>query len=168
MHERVSVVQSSYLENQSQTDDEHQPEQCVFCEIIQGRQEASVITRDDEKRVISFMDLQGYPLVCPTEHIEGTAESIQGSLDVIEAMYGLAYKILPFVYDEEKGEGINVVTNIGPAAGQEVPHLHVHLIPRTTEDRLVRLIRRTNQPREVLDRRAEQIRIKLQVQNNRG
>ncbi len=144
---------------------EHSAERCIFCEIIRGESEASIILRDDEKKVISFMDLQGYPLVCPTEHIEGTPEAIEQNQDIIKEMFGTALQLLSPVYESYQNEGLNIVTNIGTAAGMEIPHLHIHLIPRSVEDRAVRLTRRASQSREELDSRAQELRTILSRQN---
>jgi histidine triad (HIT) family protein len=137
--------------------EEKEPNGCVFCNIIDGKEPASIITRDDVKGIISFMDLQGYPLVCPIKHIEGNPDELEMNKDILSSMNDLAFDLVPKLYEIYGVKGINVVTNIGSAAGQEIPHIHTHLIPRETGDKRVRLHRLPSLGRESLDILAEQM-----------
>ncbi|HVZ58203.1 MAG TPA: HIT domain-containing protein [Patescibacteria group bacterium] len=139
-------------------DHEHSPEFCIFCEIIRGQTEASIIVKDLEKGVISFMDLQGYPLVCPIEHVDSTPESLNQNADVLAEVSRLAYKLVPLVYEAFSTDGVNIVTNLGESAGQEIPHIHTHVIPRVRHDRRVQMLRVPNLSRQKLDARAAQLR----------
>jgi len=101
---------------------------CVFCRIAAGEMPADVVASDDE--FVAFRDAHPlapvHVLVAPRRHIT--------SLDVIELLGpDGAGRLLHFVAAAARELGVDqtgyrVVTNIGPDAGQEVFHLHLHLI----------------------------------------
>jgi histidine triad (HIT) family protein len=101
---------------------------CIFCRIAAGETPADVVAADDE--FVAFRDAHPvapvHLLVAPRQHLT--------SLDVIE-MLGpdAAGRLLHFIaaVARESGlqeSGYRVVSNTGPDAGQEVFHLHLHLI----------------------------------------
>lgn len=144
-------------------DSERSPEQCIFCEIIKGQAEASIILRDEEKGVISFMDLQGYPLVCPIEHVDSTYDSLVEKNDLLAEVNKVALGLVPHVYEAYATDSVNIITNLGGAAGQEIPHIHTHVIPRFTQDHRVRLQRLATIDREELDNQAARLRELLKI-----
>lgn len=152
---------SKEVMSQSITEHKDHVGECVFCRIIDGSQEASVISRDEESGVIAFMDLQGYPLICPTDHIDSDPESIKENVQKILAVYGMAYTIAPLLYQSGEEDGVNIVANLGEAAGQEIPHFHVHVIPRVAKDHRLRFPREVSLPRVELDKRALSLSSKL-------
>lgn len=108
---------------------------CVFCAIAHGKGDASLLHEDD--LVIAFMDIRpvydGHLLVVPREHSvlmnEVEPQTLTRVWDVATRLNrALRESGLPC-------DGVNVFVADGEAAGQEVPHVHVHLIPRTTGDR---------------------------------
>jgi histidine triad (HIT) family protein len=106
---------------------------CIFCEIIHGAGEASVCYEDG--LAIAFMDIQpvnpGHVLVVPREHFE-SLDDVPESLSL--HLFQVAVRLTPVVRRLARAEAINVVVNSGAAAGQDVFHHHVHLIPRTAND----------------------------------
>lgn len=144
-------------------DHENSPKECVFCKIIRGQAEASVILRDDEKGVISFMDLQGYPLVCPIEHVDSTPDSLAHNTDLLAEVNKVALSLVPLVYEAFATDSVNLVTNLGTAAGQEIPHVHTHVMPRFNQDNRVRFQRLATVDREDLDIQAARLRELLQI-----
>jgi histidine triad (HIT) family protein len=105
-------------------------EACVFCDIIAGRSQASVVYRDDY--CIAMMDIcpvnAGHLLVIPVKHAAHLADlesRIGGAL--FEAAQKLAAAIRR---SGLKAEGINLLLADGAAAGQEVFHVHLHVLPR--------------------------------------
>ncbi len=111
---------------------------CVFCEIAIGTRPASVVHRDE--MTLAFMDLRqfhpGHTLVVPLEHIPDIRE-----LDAATgaALIQTVAKVTRAVDAAFPNEGISIWHSIGPAAFQEVPHLHVHVQPRHTGDGLLRV-----------------------------
>lgn len=113
-------------------------EGCVFCEIVQGVAPASVVYEDD--LTMAFMNLNqfhpGHTLVIPREHLADVREldaaagaALMSGLSRVARAVGAAFP----------SEGISVWHAIGPAAFQEVPHLHIHVLPRRTDDGLLRV-----------------------------
>ena len=107
---------------------------CIFCKIVAGEAEASVVYQD--KYVTIFMDIrpvvQGHTLVVPNIHSPDLS-----SLDQAHAqhMFTTALNIAQAIRDSElKCEGINLFMADGGAAGQTVFHNHLHIIPRYIGD----------------------------------
>lgn len=107
---------------------------CVFCDIVAGRVPASVVYRDE--RVCAFMDIRpvnpGHLLVIPLAHAAGltTLESGTGA-----QMFRVGQRLAEAIRRSGvRCEGINVLLADGEAAGQEVFHVHLHVIPRYLGD----------------------------------
>ena len=108
-------------------------EDCLFCKIIAKEIPARVIYEDEH--VLAFLDIMpsaaGHTLVIPKEHApsildlpDGEMVSLFAAVKHIDAM--LAKSLEP--------DGITIGINQGRASGQEVDHLHVHLMPRWKND----------------------------------
>lgn len=102
---------------------------CPFCELPPERVIASnahgLVVRD------GFPVSPGHTLVLPKRHIGSffglTPDERQALLDLLdESRASIATQLKP--------DGYNIGINDGAAAGQTVPHLHIHLIPRFTGD----------------------------------
>lgn len=132
---------------------------CIFCRIAAGEAEASVVCEDAE--TIAFIDLRqfhaGHTLVIPKRHVEDifaldetTAAAV--AVTVVRVAKAVRAAFAP--------DGISIWQSNGEAAGQEVPHLHVHVLPRRTDDGMVRIYpSRPGYPaRAVLDEQAAAIR----------
>ena len=107
---------------------------CIFCQIAAGELPASFVYQDD--RVSAFLDIQpvnpGHLLVVPHRH----AETL-GALppDVVGHMMTVAQRLMLRLHDTDvRCEGINLFLAEGVVAGQEVDHVHLHVIPRFTGD----------------------------------
>lgn len=104
---------------------------CVFCKIVDGKIPAKVIM--ESKNSIAFLDAfpvaKGHTLVIPKKHYEKLQFiSTEDNAD----LFGLVHKIIPKV-DALTGASLMAIHN-GREAGQEVPHVHIHLIPRHQSD----------------------------------
>lgn len=106
---------------------------CSFCDLIQGAGEVSMCYEDTE--VVAFMDVQpvnaGHVLVVPREHFE-SLEDIPHALAM--HLFEVAMELAPVVKQVAGADGLNLVVNSGAAAGQDVFHYHVHVIPRRQGD----------------------------------
>ena len=106
---------------------------CTFCDIINGAGEVSVCYEDSI--ALAFMDIQpvnsGHVLVVPRRHFESFEDLPH---EVALHLFEVAMKLEPAVRAVTKAQGMNVVVNSGRAAGQDVFHYHVHLIPRKLGD----------------------------------
>jgi histidine triad (HIT) family protein len=106
---------------------------CPFCDLIQGAGEVSMCFEDSD--VVAFMDIQpvnnGHLLVVPRTHYE-SLEDIPHALAI--HLFEVATELAPVVKQVAGADGLNVVVNSGAAAGQDVFHYHVHVIPRRAGD----------------------------------
>lgn len=106
---------------------------CIFCEIVHGAGEASICYEDSES--IAFMDIQpvnaGHVLIVPREHYESMNDVPES---VALHLFQVALRLGPVVRRVSRSHDLNVVVNSGEAAGQNVFHYHVHLIPRKAGD----------------------------------
>ena len=107
---------------------------CEFCEIIAGRAPASVVHRDHQ--CIAFMDIApvtaGHLLVVPIEHATHLADLDR---EVGGTLFGLAQTLAAAIRRSAlKPEGINLFLADGEAAGQDVFHVHLHVLPRYRGD----------------------------------
>ena len=107
---------------------------CIFCQIAAGELPASFVYQDD--RVSAFLDIQpvnpGHLLVVPHRHAETLGEL---SPDVVGHMMTVAQRLMLRLHDADvRCEGINLFLAEGAVAGQEVDHVHLHVIPRFTGD----------------------------------
>ncbi len=101
---------------------------CLFCAIIAGDIPSKQVYSDDV--AVAFLDInpwhRGHTLVVPRRHVSDvlTDPSALGEIaDSVTATGALLTQKLGC-------DGLNVLINSGAVAGQEVFHLHVHLIPR--------------------------------------
>ncbi len=107
---------------------------CIFCKIIRGELPSSVVYEDD--LVFAFMDIrpinQGHILVVPRQHAESIADVED---ETVAHMLVIANRINRALRKSDiKTEGINYLLADGKAAGQEVFHAHLHIIPRYQGD----------------------------------
>jgi len=104
---------------------------CIFCKIIHGEIPTNIIL--ETKKSISFLDAfpltRGHTLVIPKNHSEKIQDmSKDDAADLFELMHQTISKI-----DKISGSTLVAIHN-GKESGQEIPHVHVHLIPRSTND----------------------------------
>lgn len=107
---------------------------CLFCRIIRGELPASVVHEDEA--CVAFLDIHpvrpGHALVVPRRHavlVHELTPAERAALMEAAARIGVAQGAagLP-------REGGTLVVNDGAAAGQHVPHAHLHVIPRARGD----------------------------------
>ena len=108
---------------------------CIFCKIVKGEVPAYKIYEDDN--IVSFLDIfpihPGHVLVVPKKH---TVDIFDTDEETMQKMITVAKKLAPAVRKGAKADAINIGMNNGPDAGQEVPHVHMHIIPRYKDDGL--------------------------------
>ena len=106
---------------------------CVFCKIV-NRETPSRRVYEDEN-FIAFLDINpvnfGHTLIIPREHYENFSETPE---DALVGMVRIAKKISPAIVEAMGAPAFNVSFNSGPEAGQSVPHVHMHVIPRHADD----------------------------------
>ncbi len=106
---------------------------CVFCKIIRGELPCVKLYEDDS--IIVFLDIapvsKGHALVVPKlHHVSMTTLPNEYR----EAMMRIAPEIGNALMRATKSDGFNLLLSNGACAGQVVPHVHLHVIPRKPED----------------------------------
>lgn len=108
---------------------------CIFCRIVAGQIPCHAVYSDDS--VLAFLDIgplaPGHLLVIPKSHHQTLDEL---SPNDAAALGRALPKLVGVVKRAAGAAGVNVLQNNGRAAGQEVSHVHVHLIPRQEGDGL--------------------------------
>ena len=113
-------------------------ENCVFCKIIK-REIPSDIVYEDEK-VIAFKDINPaapiHILVVPKKHIETLLEVNKEDSEIIAHIYQVINKIAK--ENNFADDGFRVIANCGKDSGQEVMHIHFHILAgRKLGDKIV-------------------------------
>lgn len=110
---------------------------CIFCEIVAGEAEAFVVASGPT--AVAFLDIaplsRGHTLVVPTRHV---ADLLEGGADVLHEVAPVVEEVSRLLVARLGAEGLNLFQSTGAAAGQEVPHFHVHLLPRWRDDGVLR------------------------------
>jgi histidine triad (HIT) family protein len=108
---------------------------CIFCKIVKGEIPCTKVFEND--RVLAFMDINplndGHVLVIPKKHAATILQIDEADFTAVAAV---VHKISAAIQKALKPDGINVLQLNGEAANQVVPHLHVHIVPRWSEDTL--------------------------------
>lgn len=107
---------------------------CIFCQIIDGKADSSKVYEDEV--CSAFMDIQpvnpGHILVVPKAHYKDLSDL---PADVGSHLFQVAQSIsLCLPKTGIKSEGIDLFLANGEAAGQEIFHVHLHIIPRFAGD----------------------------------
>jgi histidine triad (HIT) family protein len=112
--------------------------ECVFCEIMAGRAPGHIVYQDD--LTVVFIDPRqhnpGHVLVVPRTHVNDIRhldpQSGAGMMNTLIKVARAVDRAFP-------NEGLSLWHSVGPAAFQEVPHMHVHVHPRRLGDGLLRV-----------------------------
>ena len=104
---------------------------CIFCKIVNKEISSRIITETENS--IAFLDAfpvsRGHTLVIPKNHYE----KVQDMTDIDNNdLFDTVYKVISKV-DKLTGSTLLAIHN-GKDSGQEIPHVHVHLIPREQDD----------------------------------
>ena len=103
-------------------------EDCLFCKIIKGEIPCNKVYEDED--VLAFYDIKPvakiHILVIPKKHISSIAHMQKED----EALIGKIYSVINKIAEEQgfKENGFKVIVNCGEDGGQEVMHLHFHIL----------------------------------------
>ena len=107
--------------------------ECIFCKIVQKEIPATLLFEDED--VVVFMDIgpivKGHALVISKKHYESVLDV---SDELLAKMHCVAKRVAQAQVDGLNADGVNILQNNGEAAGQEVSHIHIHIIPRFEND----------------------------------
>jgi histidine triad (HIT) family protein len=106
---------------------------CVFCSIVDGDLPARAVY--ETETTLAFLDAnplaRGHALVVPRAHHERLGDL---PADLAADVFATVHDLVPAVETAVDADAVTVGVNDGAAAGQEVPHVHVHLVPRFEGD----------------------------------
>lgn len=106
---------------------------CIFCKIAAGEVPSEKIVEDEH--AFAFLDIQplqrGHVLVVPKRHVERFEDM---SPKAGASMFALAQEVVRRQNKAMGSQGTTIAINNGRSAGQEVPHVHLHLVPRREGD----------------------------------
>ena len=103
-------------------------EDCLFCKIIKGEVPSNKVYEDEE--CLAFHDINPaapiHILVIPKKHIKSVAELEKED----EALMGKLFTVINKIAEQEgfKEDGYRIINNCGKNGGQEVMHLHFHIL----------------------------------------
>lgn len=133
-------------------------EDCIFCKIAAGELPAAKVYEDDD--ILAFMDIgpvvKGHTLVIPKQHHDPITETPP---EVLQKLIAVVRRVARAQSAGLETDGINISQANGEVAGQAVPHIHFHVIPRFKSDGFVRnWTPGKYEDNDEMDRYAERIR----------
>jgi len=106
---------------------------CIFCKIADGKLPAAKVYEDSD--ILAFMDIgpvvKGHTLIIPKQHYNPITETPP---EVLQKLIVVVQKIARAQVNGLGADGINVIQSNGKIAGQIIPHIHFHVIPRFKSD----------------------------------
>ena len=106
---------------------------CIFCKIVRGELPCYKIYEDNE--TLAFLDRNpvnpGHTLLIPKKHSETILDTND---ETLKKLIIITRKISKAIFESMKLEGFNIGINQFKIAGQVVPHLHIHIMPRHKND----------------------------------
>lgn len=106
---------------------------CIFCKIVKGDIPCYKIFEND--KVLAFLDINpinpGHTLVISKKHYETLKDMPPHEWEYLN---GIVHDLYQKINKKVEPDGINIVQNNGKIAGQAIPHVHVHIIPRFKGD----------------------------------
>lgn len=131
---------------------------CVCCKIGRGQIPPQRIHEDE--LTVAFLDVDqvnpGHVIVAVKPHLESIVDS---SPDQAAAAFRTARRVARAVETAFKPAGLMILQASGAASGQTVPHFHLHVLPRTSNDGVSFTWPRKNQPADELASLANRIRV---------
>jgi len=108
-------------------------EDCVFCRIVAGEESAHVVHEDDE--TLAFLDInaaaEGHTLVVPKAHHRTLTDLDH---ETTGQLFVTARDVAGAIEESLEPHGLSLFQSNGVAAGQDVFHVHVHVLPRWNDD----------------------------------
>ena len=102
---------------------------CIFCALVSGATPGFRVLADDA--AVAFLDHRpaspGHTLVIPRRHV---AHLWDADADTVAAVARTVHAVAALLHDRLAPDGLTMRQNTGTASGQDVFHLHVHLVPR--------------------------------------
>ncbi|WP_445337396.1 HIT family protein [Clavibacter sp. CFBP 8614] len=109
---------------------------CPFCEIVRGKESsAHIVYRGEHVVVFGPLDpaTKGHILVVPERHVRSVWDLMPSEASDLSTVTLTFAKL---IHEKLSPAGLNIIQSNGAAATQTVPHVHVHLVPRYTDDKM--------------------------------
>lgn len=108
-------------------------EHCPFCQIVAGELDSYSIHETSD--TLAFLDVnpvsRGHSLVIPKSHAEHLKAMEEQE---VASLFRSVSAVASAVEEGLEPDGVNILQSNGEAAGQEIGHVHVHIIPRYSSD----------------------------------
>jgi histidine triad (HIT) family protein len=132
-------------------------EPCIFCKIVSKQAPSSIIYEDEA--VMVFLDIRplnlGHTLVIPKTHYVDIFDIPEKELSQIHKVA----KLVSFAIKKATAaDGISIIQQNGKAAGQDIFHIHVHVVPRFEGQKLPHFSDLKEVERAKLDAMAKEIK----------
>lgn len=107
---------------------------CVFCKIVKGEIKPHKVFEDEQ--TLAFLDAnplaKGHTLIIPKIHVPKLEEL---DMNTAEAFFRTIYKMITPVQKAVGAQATTIAINNGKESGQEIPHVHAHVVPRVQGDK---------------------------------
>lgn len=106
---------------------------CIFCKIAAGNASARIVMQNEKAMAVldAFPLTPGHTLVISKSHYEKVQDMTK---DDAMAIFEIVWQLVDAVEAGSKANASTIAIHNGREAGQEVPHVHIHIVPRTTSD----------------------------------
>ncbi len=118
---------------------------CIFCQIIDNKKPAYKLYEDSQ--VLAFLDINpssiGHTLIIPKIHVARLEDLPENHY---EALVKVLYMLVRPIREAVGAEACTIGINNGPGSGQDIDHVHIHVIPRKRRDggRMIQSVVRTD------------------------
>lgn len=100
---------------------------CLFCRIVRGEIPCSKVYEDEE--ILAFHDIHPlrpvHFLIIPKKHLASLADTTAADIPLLGRMLAVAGRLAA---EQDSPDGFRTIINTGRVGGQEVPHLHIHIV----------------------------------------
>jgi histidine triad (HIT) family protein len=135
-------------------------ESCIFCKIVRKQAPASIIYEDES--VMVFLDIRplnlGHTLVIPKAHY---VDIFDTPVNQLSKVHTVAKQVSAAIKKATKADGISIIQQNSKAAGQDIFHFHVHVVPRFEGQKLPSFSALKEVERAKLDEMAKKIKKQL-------
>ena len=106
---------------------------CPFCKMVKHELNAVIVYEDNDILIIMYLypATPGHILVLPRQHIENIFSLRE---DLASRIMVAATKIAKVIKQQLSPDGLNLIQSNDLAAGQTIPHFHLHIVPRYNGD----------------------------------
>jgi histidine triad (HIT) family protein len=141
-------------------------ERCVFCRIAKG--EAPALNVYEDEKAVAFLDIHpsapGHTLIIPKAHVARVEDLPENDA---AALFRALHRLVGPIQVAVDASASTIGINNGRESGQEVPHVHIHVIPRSRGDRggIIQGVSRVHGrlSKDEMEMIAERIRARLSV-----